>query len=48
MGKIGNFLTTVSWNRLGQARDRVFKVQWSANCKTALNGGFVDYKKART
>ena len=32
------FLTTVIWNRLGMARDRVFKLQWSAPVKTALNG----------
>ena len=48
MGKIGDFLTTISWNRLGQARDRVFKLQWSENLKTALNGGFIERKKART
>lgn len=48
MGKLGEFLTTVSWNRLGQARDRVFKLQWSEPLKTALNGGFVEAKAART
>ena len=48
MGKTGEFLTTVSWNRLGMGRDRVFKLQWSANLKTALNGGFIELTKART
>lgn len=48
LGKIGQFLKTLSWNRLGQARDRVFKLSWAANCKTALNGGFIERKKART
>jgi hypothetical protein len=48
MGKIGQYETTVSWNRLGMARDRVFKLQWSANLKTALNGGFVETAKARS
>lgn len=48
MGKLGETLTTISWNRLGQARDRVFKVSWSDNLKTALNGGFVETKVART
>lgn len=48
MGKIGEFLTTISWNRLGQARDRVFKLSWSEPLKTALNGGFIERKKART
>ena len=48
MGKTGQFYTTVSWNRLGMGRDRIFKLQWSANLKTALNGGFIELAKART
>jgi hypothetical protein len=48
MGMIGEYLTTISWNRLGQARDRIFKLSWSTNNKTALNGGFLERKKART
>jgi len=47
LGKTGNYLASPSWNRLGQARDRVFKLQWSADLVTALNGGFVDRKPAR-
>lgn len=46
MGKIGEYLTVPSWNRLGMARDRVFKVSWSTANATALNGGFVTFKKA--
>ena len=48
MGKGGQFLTTISWSRLGMARDRVFKLQWSAPIETALNGGFCTMKRART
>lgn len=48
MGKIGQYLTTISWNRLGEARDRVFKLQWSTANQTALNGGFIDLKEARS
>ncbi len=48
LSKTGKFLTTISWNRLGQARDRVYKLSWAANCKTALNGGFIDSKAAKT
>ena len=48
LGQIGQYLTTPSWNRLGQARDRVYKLSWTANCRTALNGGFIERKKART
>src|SRR5216684_861832 len=47
MGKGGEFLTIVSWNRLGMARDRIFRLQWSGAIKTALNGGFIDAVKAR-
>lgn len=47
MGEIGNYLTVPTWNRLGEARDRVFKLSWSTNNSTALNGGFVDLKPAR-
>ncbi len=48
MGKIGEFLTVISWNRLGQARDRVYKLSWSEPIRTALNGGFIERKAART
>jgi len=48
LGQTGQYLTTISWNRLGYARDRVYKLQWSAPVKTALNGGFASLKKART
>lgn len=47
MGKLGEYLTTITWNRLGEARDRVFKLSWSTNNKTALNGGFIENKAAR-
>ena len=48
LGKTGEYLTVPSWNRLGMARDRIFKVSWSVDAKTALNGGFVEVKKAYT
>lgn len=48
MGKLGDFLATISWNRLGQARDRIFKLSWSTPNVTSLNGGFIERKKART
>jgi len=47
-GAGGNFLTVASWNRLAYARDRIFRLQWSAPIKTALNGGFVNATKARS
>jgi len=48
MGRQGEFYTTVSWNRLGYGRDRVFQLEWSEPCKTALNGVFVQSKQAKT
>jgi hypothetical protein len=48
LGKVGEFLTSVQWQRLGYSRDRVFELSWSAPVKTALNGAFVDVSRART
>lgn len=42
MGDLGEFLTQISYNRLGMARDRVFEISWSCDMKTALNGAFVE------
>ena len=48
LGEGGQFLTQPSWWRLGMARDRVFKLSWSAPFKTALNGAFIEYEKLRS
>lgn len=42
IGFRGDYTKIARWNRLGQARDRVFELSWSADMKTALNGAFVD------
>ena len=42
-GKAGEFLTAITWRRLGLARDRVFELSWSFPYKTALNGAYVDF-----
>lgn len=42
LGKTGEYLTSIQWNRLGMARDRVFEVSWSSPVRTALQGAFVD------
>jgi len=41
LGSLGEYLTTVTWNRLGYARDRVFSLEWSCPRPTALQGAFV-------
>jgi hypothetical protein len=48
MGKSGEFLTAIQWTRLGMARDRIFKLEWSAPVKTALNGGYSEVVPARS
>ena len=47
MGKTGDYTLVPSWNRLGQARDRVFKISSSSNAQTAINGAFINFKRAK-
>lgn len=46
MGKTGEYLTSPQFQRLGMARDRVYELFWSENCKTALNGAYIDVEEA--
>lgn len=48
LGDEGEYLTQVSYRRLGMARDRVFEISWSVDMKTALNGAFVEVIKHAT
>lgn len=48
LGKVGTFKTSIQWQRLGYARDRVYELSWSGAVKTALNGAFLDIQAART
>jgi hypothetical protein len=48
LGKVGEYLTSIQFQRLGYARDRVFELSWSVPVKTALNGAWVDVSRART
>jgi hypothetical protein len=48
LGKAGEYLTSIQWQRLGYARDRVFELSWSAPVRTALNGAWIDVNRART
>jgi len=41
LGNVGEYLTSVQYNRLGMARDRVFEISWSSPMKTALNGAYI-------
>lgn len=42
LGAQGEYLVQPQWRQLGMARDRVFRLSWSADCKTALNGAWID------
>ncbi len=41
LGKEGEYLTSIQFQRLGLARDRVFELSWSAPVKTSLLGAWV-------
>jgi hypothetical protein len=42
LGMEGDYLRSIQFQRLGMARDRVFELSWSAPCKTALLGAWVE------
>lgn len=46
LGAPGEYLTSIQFQRLGMARDRVFEISWSAPVMTAINGAFVQTRKA--
>ena len=46
IGATGEYLTSMQFQRLGMARDRVFSVEWSAPVDTALQGAWVTFSKA--
>jgi len=41
-GDRGDYLTSLQWQRLAYARDRVFKLEWSAPIKTAIQGAWIE------
>lgn len=45
LGQMGHTQTFVKWNRLGLARNRNFRLEWTANCMMALQAAFVDIEK---
>lgn len=44
LGGVGGYITSLQWRRLGYARDRVFRLTWSAALPTALQGAWIDVK----
>lgn len=45
LGAGGQYLTSIRYNRLGYARDRVFELSWSAPPRTSLQGAFIEIVK---
>jgi hypothetical protein len=41
LGAPGEYLTSIQFQRLGMARDRVFELSWSTPIRTALNGAWI-------
>lgn len=48
MGRQGQSYTDPQWNKLGMARDRVFRLSWSGPVITSLNGAFVEAVPVRS
>lgn len=48
LGQTGQYQTSIQWNRLGLARDRVYELSWSAPMKTSLQGVYLDVLQSRT
>ncbi len=48
LGNGGEYRTSLQWQRLGMARDRVFQIQWSCPNATALLGAWIETKPAET
>jgi hypothetical protein len=46
IGEIGEYKTSLQWQRLSYARDRVFELSWATPMPTALQGCFVDVTPA--
>jgi hypothetical protein len=48
MGGLGEYLTSLQWQRLGLARDRVFALEWSSPTRTCLLGAWIDATPAQS
>jgi hypothetical protein len=46
IGDVGEYRTSLQWQRLAYARDRVFEISWSVPMATALQGCWIDVTPA--
>lgn len=42
IGEAGEYINSLQWQRLGMARDRVFRLTWSSPTATVLQGAWID------
>jgi hypothetical protein len=47
-GATGEYLTSLQWQRLGYARDRLYRITWSTSLQTNLQGVWLDVSPARS
>jgi hypothetical protein len=48
IGDAGEYRTSLQWQRLAYARDRVFEISWSVPMRTALQGCWIDVTPAQS
>lgn len=48
IGEAGEYRTSLQWQRLAYARDRVFEISWSVPMRTALQGAWIDVTPAQS
>jgi len=48
IGEIGEYRTSLQWQRLAYARDRVFLLEWATPMPTALQGAWIDVTPAQS
>jgi len=46
IGDIGTYLRSLQYQRLGMARDKVFRLSWSVPTDTALMGAWIEVESA--
>ncbi len=48
IGDIGEYRTSLLWQRLGMTRDRNFEISWSVPMPTALQGCWIEVTPAQS
>ena len=46
LGAGGDYFTSLQWQRLGMTRDRVFRLSWTVNAPTVLQGAWITVEAA--